>query len=97
MFLEKKNIEEERKRRNKDKGEINRSEGMCRFAEESNNEKRSEKKGRENMGITIQNPPQKREENICMCGCKTTHMFRGLMLIPKISHILSQEVKPKTQ
>ena len=55
------------------------------------------KEGRENMGITIQNPPQKREENICMCGCKTTHMFKGLMLISKISHILGQEVKPKTQ
>ena len=46
------------------------------------------KEGRENMGITIQNPPQKREENICMYGCKTTHMFKGLMLISKISHIL---------
>ena len=60
--MEKKNIEEERKRRNKDKGEINRSDGMCGFAEESNNEKRREKKGRENMGITIQNPPQKRRK-----------------------------------
>ena len=65
--MEKKNIEEERKRRNKDKGEINRSKGMCGFAEESNNKKKKkkrEKKGRENIGNTIQNPPQKREENI---------------------------------
>ena len=35
FFLgDKKNIEEERKRRKKNKGEINRSEGMCGFAEE---------------------------------------------------------------
>ena len=34
FFGEKKNIKEERKRRKKNKGEINRSEGMCGFAEE---------------------------------------------------------------
>ena len=78
MFLEKKNIEEERKRRNKDKGEINRNEGMCGFAEESIIKKRREKKGRENIGITIQNSPQKREENIHMCGCKITHMLTNV-------------------
>ena len=74
--------------------EVKRCVGLPR----SDNEKRREKKGRKRKyGIAIQNPPQKREENICMCGCKTTHMFKGLMLISKISHILGQEVKPKTQ
>ena len=94
LFLEKKNIEEERKRRNKDNGEINKSEGMCGFADESSNQKKKKKKGREKIRITIQNP---REENIRMCGYKTTHMLKGLILIPKIPHILGQEEKPMTQ
>ena len=61
-FRKRKTLKKRETRRNKDKGEINRSDGMCGFEEESNNEKRREKKGRENMGITIQNPPQKRRK-----------------------------------